>query len=231
MTHEKAGELKREFTKRDIGIVIDESCGSVDELNARTIDFAREYGFQHDGLIHGVFCGLRGLEIAMTYNDAESASHSGDCSDAVEWLLQQPEIAAQLDAISAEQIREGLRDAGAWSEEELANDEANRLRAVWLAACDARENGSQELSEAADDAVDFLNGLDGVPYCLFYFEDNSLFYLPSVESVKEDVEFVSSREQAEPSTDYRGEWLHVNDHGNCTLYVRENGQDHEIWSV
>lgn len=42
--------------------------------------------------------------------------------------------------------------------------------------------------------------------------------------------FKSSREQEYPDDDYQGEWLHVNDHGNVTLYVRENGQDFEVWS-
>ena len=63
------------------------------------------------------------------------------------------------------------------------------------------------------------------------FEDNSLFYAPSIESAREDVEFVSSRENEYPSEDFKGEWLHVSDHGNATLYVRENGQDREVWGV
>ena len=55
--------------------------------------------------------------------------------------------------------------------------------------------------------------------------------MPSIESVEENVEFKSSRDQDYPPDDYRGEWLHVSDHGNCTLYVRENGEDREIWGV
>lgn len=60
-----------------------------------------------------------------------------------------------------------------------------------------------------------------------------------VDHAKESVDFVSSREQEFPDDDFRGEWLHVNDHGNCTLYVRQdagagsddNHQDEEIWSI
>lgn len=34
-----------------------------------------------------------------------------------------------------------------------------------------------------------------------------------------------------PPKNYRGEWLHVNDHGNCTLYYRNSkGQNKEIAS-
>ncbi len=53
------------------------------------------------------------------------------------------------------------------------------------------EDYSQILSETSDDAVDFLNDLDGLPYCYFAFEDNSLFYLPSIDNVREDVEMWS----------------------------------------
>ena len=30
---------------------------------------------------------------------------------------------------------------------------------------------------------------------------------------------------------YVGMWIHINDHGNATLYNRENGKDTEIWAV
>lgn len=145
---------KPAFTKSDLGCIIDESHGSADECNARTIDFARDYGF----------------------------------------------------------------DPG-----ELPDEE--------------NEDYSQILSEAGDEAVDFLNDLERPSFCSFYFEDNSLYFLPSIEMAREDVGFVSGGEDADPedsdypATDYEGEWLHVNDHGNCTLYVRENGNDTEIWSI
>lgn len=94
------------------------------------------------------------------------------------------------------------------------------------------EDYGQILSETGDDAVSFLNdNVEHLPYCSFYFEDNSLFYTPSIEMAEEDVEFKSSRKNEYPPEDYEGEWLHVNDHGNCTLYVRSNGQDTEIWSI
>lgn len=93
------------------------------------------------------------------------------------------------------------------------------------------EDYSQLLSETADDAVTFLNDQDTLSYCWFSHDDNSLFYGPSIESVKEDVGFVSSRDEDYPADDYEGEWLHVSDHGNATLYIRENGQDKEIWGV
>ncbi len=90
----------------------------------------------------------------------------------------------------------------------------------------------QIVSEMADSALDYLNGLDGLPpYCSFSFDDNSLFLFPDVESARESVDFVSRKERDEttdeddpafPARDFRGEWLHVSDHGNATLYLRES---------
>lgn len=57
------------------------------------------------------------------------------------------------------------------------------------------------------------------------------FWPNDIEETKEQVGFVSSQTQEYPGDDFSGEWLHVNDHGNCTLYVREKGVDREIWSV
>lgn len=74
-----------------------------------------------------------------------------------------------------------------------------------------------------------------LPY--FYFGthpgDGSDFgYWPSdIEDIKDQVGFVSSVEQEYPADDFTGEWLHVNERGNCTLYVRENGTDSEVWGL
>jgi hypothetical protein len=89
---------------------------------------------------------------------------------------------------------------------------------------------SEGLSCRADSAVDFLNGQENRPFLYWQFEDNSLFLVPDVDGAKEDCEFTSTEEQDYPADDYQGEWLHVTDHGNATLYCRVNGQDKEVWS-
>jgi hypothetical protein len=91
-------------------------------------------------ILYGCFCGLRGLEIAMTREEAESASHQGQCDGDVAALLRQPHIAAQFDKLSSDGIRDALAEYGAWDEEELADDAANRNRALWFAASDIVEN-------------------------------------------------------------------------------------------
>lgn len=98
---------------------------------------------ENTDLIYGYFCGTRGYEIAMTPEQADSASHQGDCSADVEALSRVPAIAAQLDSFTPEQYREALREYGAWDETELADDTQNRYRALWSAACDAKENNRE----------------------------------------------------------------------------------------
>ncbi len=88
----------------------------------------------------GCFDGLRGTGIEMTLDEALSASHQGQCDADVEALLNQPHIKAQFDALDADTIRQGLKEYGAWDADELADEEANRQRALWSAACDIRES-------------------------------------------------------------------------------------------
>jgi hypothetical protein len=213
-----------------VGCYVDESAGSADDCNRRTIELAECYGFE-SGNPSGCFDGLRGLEISMSVDDAESASHQGECFEDVECLVAKPEISSQLDAIGDDKIRLALKESGGWGADELTDNEANRNRAVWMAACDIRENLSEWLSEVGDDAVSFLNDLETRSHMYWTFEDNSLFLMADVDGAREECEFVSSKEQDYPPDDYTGEWLHVSDHGNATLYVRENGKDREVWAV
>jgi hypothetical protein len=238
-----------------IGCYVDTSAQSADDCNTQTIEFAQAYGFK-GGLLTGYFDGLRGRFLEMSLEDAQSASHQGKCDEDVEALASESHIAAQLDKLTPDEVRESIKECGAWTAEELADDTQNRLRAVWLAAGDVKENASEQLSELADDAVNFLNDLETRSFLSWSFEDNSLFLLPDVDGAKEDVGFVShaddnwteecycereqdgfgkwkivSKDASYPASDYRGEWLHVNDHGNVTLFVRDSsGKDKEIWA-
>jgi hypothetical protein len=91
-------------------------------------------------LYYGCFDGVCGQEIAMTLEQAQSASHQGRCDEDVAALLRVPEIAAQFDTMDADRIRDGLAEYGAWDSEELSDDHENRLRALWLAAGDIADN-------------------------------------------------------------------------------------------
>lgn len=110
------------------------------------------------------------------------------------------------------------------------------------------ENGrsdSDMLNWCSDEAIDWLNSQETRPF-MYWANDGDVEAFGlwcNVEGAREDCGFVSGQEmegeQSDyPSEDYRGEWLHVSDHGNATLYNRigletrgETFRDVEIWSV
>lgn len=51
------------------------------------------------------------------------------------------------------------------------------------------------------------------------------------ESFFEDFDGLKVSDTSEVPSDYSGEVLHVNDHGNATLYVATEGKLEEVWSV
>lgn len=117
---------------------------------------------------------------------------------------------------------------------------------------DEAEDWSQILSESADEAIDWLNSQE-IRSFLYWANDgerNAFGLWANVEGAREDVGFVSRKDVDEttdpedasyPAADYDGEWLHVSDHGNATLYFREqlgarpdgkcDFRDVEVWSV
>ncbi len=70
-------------------------------------------------------------------DEAVSAcSHQGDCSADVEaWASE----IARPPECTAERLAAELREYGAWNDEQLADDEANWERIVWIAAGDIQE--------------------------------------------------------------------------------------------
>ena len=79
------------------------------------------------------------FEIKMTRKQAESASHPGPCDNDVRDLLNDPGIKRQLDKINHATISAELRECGAWDDLELKDEQANRERITWIAACDIIE--------------------------------------------------------------------------------------------
>jgi len=101
---------------------------------------------------------------------------------------------------------------------------------------------SQLLHELSEEAIDWLNEQETRSFLYWANEGeaNAFSLWPNVDGAKEDVGFTSRREVNEdtdpedaerPCADYRGDWLHVNDHGNCTLYVRESVDDKAFETV
>jgi hypothetical protein len=74
------------------------------------------------------------FEIDLPDEAVADCSHQGDCDgDVAYW---EPHITIEA---TPDQIRAELREYGAWDADELADDEANRRRIIWCAACNIKE--------------------------------------------------------------------------------------------
>lgn len=80
-----------------------------------------------------------GIEIELTMDQAESASHQGKCDDDVLALSKVPAIAAQLEKIDPEKLKAELNESGAWDAEELQDHQQNLQRILWIAAGQIKE--------------------------------------------------------------------------------------------
>ena len=87
------------------------------------------------------------LEIEMTLKQAESCSQPGqDAEPDVLVLMQDPKIRRQRKRIDPELIRQELSEYGAWSDEELADDDMSWVRILWIGANDITEEAFMKRS-------------------------------------------------------------------------------------
>lgn len=149
-------------------------------------------------------------------------------------------IPAFSDAL--DNLKDGLslgRTTDTFEETEAAKDRVGRID-DFLSGIEQRRLAQGESYWTDGDADYDLEGLvdrletfapTGV-YFGAHPGDGSDFGFWMCENLAEEFDgFVSSKAQNYPDADYRGEWLHVSDHGNVTLYVRgEDGEDSEVWS-
>lgn len=78
--------------------------------------------------------------ITMTLEQAKSVSQPGcDASDDVRELLRVPAIRRMIAKIDSDDIRKELSEYGAWDDDELADDDANKERILWIAGNHIRE--------------------------------------------------------------------------------------------
>jgi hypothetical protein len=91
------------------------------------------------------------FELRLSGACVMDCSHSGPCDSDVAHYA--PEVAAQIEADNfpnkptPDKIRAELKEYGAWDAEELADDEANFARLVWLAAGNIQEEAAPDCSE------------------------------------------------------------------------------------
>ena len=79
-------------------------------------------------------------DLRMTRKDAESVSHSGDCSHDVEILIQKKYIKKQISALNPDKLRKELKEYGAWDETELNDHNENIKRWLWISGNDITES-------------------------------------------------------------------------------------------
>jgi len=79
------------------------------------------------------------IELALTLEQAQSASRSGQCDEDIRELSRVPEVAEQLAQVDTEHLVRELKEYGLWSPDELADRDQNLQRLLWLAACGIRE--------------------------------------------------------------------------------------------
>lgn len=88
---------------------------------------------------------------------AMDCSHSGACDSDV--ARHAPKVRALMEADNfpnrptPDTIRDELAEYGAWDETDLADDEANWLRLVWIAACNVAENDDPDCTAPVSAAV------------------------------------------------------------------------------
>ena len=98
------------------------------------------------------------------------------------------------------------------------------------------DEDQEEISYVVEEMMDALDEY-APPYMYFgaHQGDGSDFGFwldhDSIETAVQDRELLSFDDDY-PDDWFKGEWLHVNDHGNMTLYYAVgNGEHKEIWSV
>jgi len=80
------------------------------------------------------------FELELTEEQAESVSVGGqDATSAVKEVLEDLTVTAQLDKIGWLLIRDELAEYGAWDAHELQDDAENRMRIVWIAGGNIRD--------------------------------------------------------------------------------------------
>ncbi len=76
------------------------------------------------------------LEFQLPQDAVDECSASGSVDEAVEYWTGK----VDLSRVDADKLREELREYGAWDDDELADDAANRRRIVWIGACNVSED-------------------------------------------------------------------------------------------
>lgn len=105
-----------------------------------------------------------------------------------------------------------------------------------IALCNEADNVEDYESDEASELLEELsNALSEHAPAYGYFGahpgDGADFGFWLSEFFEQDFDGLKVSDTSEVPADYSGEVLHVNDHGNCTLYSANNGELTEIWGL
>lgn len=79
------------------------------------------------------------VELDIPRDLAGSVLHPGDVEDDVRFLMEVPEIKAQLEKLDPKLVSLTLKDFGCWNEIEREDHQMNLVRLLWIAASDVAE--------------------------------------------------------------------------------------------
>jgi hypothetical protein len=132
-----------------------------------------------------------------------------------------------------------LKDLAKASKSDAYRDLLARADA-WIEVDDNMEPGEIPDSDEHDDigpelVIELMDALGEFAPPYFYFGthpgDGADFGFWLYEDFQQDFDGLTVSDTSEVPDDYEGEVLHVNDHGNCTLFAARNGELKEIWAV
>jgi len=152
------------------------------------------------------------IELQMTMEQAESASHSGECDDDVQELSKVPAIAEQLAKIDPALLAAELKEYGAWDDEERTDHDQNLQRILWLAAGDITEQEGCDCGERGDIERGELR----------YFNGNVENY--AGES-PEDISKYVRQDYERMERLNRGDWAYIGVRANAKIIVDGVSQD------
>lgn len=136
-----------------------------------------------------------------------------------------------LDAFASELEYQVQRNAKEW-----CSDPGRVRRDDYLSLAAQAQNvedfDSDEASELVEELLNVLNEF-APSYAYFgsHPGDGADYGFWLHEGIEEDFVGLKVADTSEVPADYCGEVLHVNDHGNMTLYAADNGNLTEVWAV